>query len=113
MTFRPESNISTNRLIAESDNLTQKYNQYKRNLNLAKGMNNSIEVVTSCDVESLFTEAHHKNQILQSELEGVKYKYETLVTDHDLEFKKLNDEYLLRITKLQNELNNINQNILH
>jgi chromosome segregation ATPase len=104
MTFRSESNISTNRLIAESDNLAQKYNQYKRNLNLAKGLGNSIEVVTSGDLEYLFTEVNNKNQILTSELVGVKHQYDTLVTDHDIEVKKMADEYLLKITRLQNEV---------
>jgi hypothetical protein len=56
MTFRSDnSNISTNRLLSEND-LTAKYNQYKRNLGLAKNetdKNYSTQILSDIDNDSL------------------------------------------------------------
>jgi chromosome segregation ATPase len=107
MTFRSESNMSTNRLIGESDNLSQKYNQFKRNLNMAKGLGSgNIDVlVSSGDFENLLVDANSKNQNLLNELTSIKQEYNILLNNHDIEVKKLTDEYMLKMTKLQNELN--------
>jgi predicted nucleic acid-binding Zn-ribbon protein len=55
-------------------------------------------------LEGLLNDAYQKNQIFQSDVTALRTQLQTVTSGHDLEFKKLHDEYMLNLTKQTNEL---------
>lgn len=55
-------------------------------------------------LEANLNDAYQKNQIFQSDVSALRTQLQTVSSGHDLEFKKLHDEYMLNLTKQTNEL---------
>ena len=109
-------NEKENLLIAYQDEITElnsQINYLNKNLNEKMTKNNFDNQDNNNKIknyEFLLEDSIQKNQNLQNELINHKNQIEMMQNNFESELKKLSDEYLLRSTKLNNDLQKIKNN---
>ena len=54
--------------------------------------------------ENMFSEAYQKNNALQAEINCLNNELSKMQKHYELEYSKINDDYMMKITKQSNEL---------
>jgi hypothetical protein len=94
------------RLTEENADLRVKMNMMAGNndlVNKLKMINEESEGKI-LQLEELLNDTYQKNQNMQTDLTTMRTQLQGIVSGHELEFKKLHDEYMLNLTKQTNEL---------